>query len=266
MAKRTAIILAAGVSSRMKTNTPKVLHEVCGRPMLAYVLDACRGAGVEKMYVVVGFGAEQVKKMFEADSDVVWVRQEQQKGTAHAVLCCKEQLNGFDGETLVLCGDGPLIRAETLQKLIKKHEQEKATAILDDPTGYGRVSRGADGNITAIVEHNDCTSEQLKIKEVNPSYYVFDNRMLFEAAAKVKADNAKKEYYLTDAISIIIAGGHKVAAIAALSPEEAMSVNTKGQLDQINRIMKDRLSATLKADKSGNVKKDVKVKAGRQCH
>jgi bifunctional UDP-N-acetylglucosamine pyrophosphorylase/glucosamine-1-phosphate N-acetyltransferase len=263
MTKRVAIILAAGISSRMNTNTPKVLHEVCGRPMLAYVLDACRSASVEKMYVVVGFGAEQVRKEFEEDSDVVWVRQEQQKGTAHAVLCCKEQLNGFEGETLVLCGDGPLIRAETLQELIKKHEAEKAaatlaTAILDDPTGYGRVSRGADGNITAIVEHNDCTSEQLKIKEVNPSYYVFDNKMLFEAAAKVKPDNAKKEYYLTDAISIIIAGGHKVAAIAALSPEEAMSVNTKEQLDLINRIMKDRLS--------GNVKRDFKVKAGRQCH
>lgn len=247
----------------MKTNTPKVLHEVCGRPMLAYVLDACRGAGVEKIYVVVGFGAEQVKNKFEADTDVVWVRQEQQKGTAHAVLCCKEHLNGFDGETLVLCGDGPLIRAETLREVIKKHEAGKsaatlATAILDDPTGYGRICRGADGNITAIVEHNDCTSEQLKIKEVNPSYYVFDNRILFEAAAKVKPNNAKKEYYLTDAISIIIAGGHKVAAAAALRPEEAMSVNTNEQLQQINRIMESRLSK--------KVNKDVKVKAGKQCH
>ena len=241
----------------------KVLHEVCGRPMLAYVLDACRGASVEKIYVVVGFGAEQVKKKFQADADVVWVRQEQQKGTAHAVLCCKEHLNGFDGQTLVLCGDGPLIRAETLRKIIKKHEAEKAavtlaTAILDDPTGYGRVCRGANGNITAIVEHNDCTSEQLKIREVNPSYYVFDNRILFEAAAKVKPDNVKKEYYLTDAISIIIAAGHKVAAIAALRPEEAMSANTNEQLQQINRIMESRLSE--------NVKRDIKVKAGRQCH
>jgi bifunctional UDP-N-acetylglucosamine pyrophosphorylase/glucosamine-1-phosphate N-acetyltransferase len=243
---RVAIILAAGVSSRMKTETPKVLHEVCGRPMLSYVLDACREAGVEKIYVVVGFGAEQVKKKFEGDADIVWVRQEQQKGTADAVLCCREHLNGFNGQTLVLCGDGPLIRVATLRKIIKKHEHEKAaatlaTAILDEPTGYGRVCRGADGNITAIVEHNDCTSEQLKIKEVNPSYYVFDNRILFEAAAKVKPDNVKKEYYLTDAISIIIAGGHKVAAVAALRPEEAMSVNTSEQLGQINKIMENRL-------------------------
>lgn len=246
MSEKVAIILAAGVSSRMKTNTPKVLHEVCGRPMLAYVLDACRGAGVKKIYVVVGFGAEQVKKKFEADTDIVWVRQEQQKGTADAVLCCREHLNGFDGETLVLCGDGPLIRAETLKEIVKEHEHEKAaatlaTAILDDPTGYGRVCRSADGNIAAIVEHNDCTSEQLKIKEVNPSYYVFDNRILFEAAAKVKPNNVKKEYYLTDAISIIITAGHKVAAIAALRPEEAMSANTSKQLQEIDRIMQDRV-------------------------
>ena len=251
MTDRVAIILAAGISSRMKTDTPKVLLEVCGRPMLAYVLDACRGAGVGKIYVVVGFGAEQVKKRFEADDDIVWVRQDEQKGTAHAVLCCKEHLNGFDGETLVLCGDGPLIRADTLRAIIEKHEATDsaatlATAILDDPAGYGRVCRDADGNIKAIVEHNDCTTEQLKIKEVNPSYYVFNNRILFEAVVKVRPDNVKKEYYLTDAISIIIAAGHKVAAVAAMRPEEAMSVNTTAQLSEISRIMQCRTAENVK--------------------
>jgi len=262
MPNRVAIILAAGVSSRMKTDTPKVLLEVCGRPMLAYVLDACRGAGVGKIYVVVGFGAEQVKKKFESADDIVWIRQDEQKGTAHAVLCCKEHLKDFDGQTLVLCGDGPLIRAETLRTIIEKHEAENAavtlaTAILDDPTGYGRVCRDANGNIKAIVEHNDCTNEQRRIKEVNPSYYVFDNRILFEAAAKVRPDNVKKEYYLTDAISIIIAAGHKVAAVAALRPEETASANTMEQLRQISRIMQNRLSE--------NVKKGLKVKAGEEC-
>ncbi len=251
MSDKVAIILAAGISSRMNTDAPKVLHEVCGRPMLAYVLDACRGAGVGKIYVVVGFGAEQVKKRFEADDDIVWVRQNEQKGTAHAVLCCKEHLNGFDGETLILCGDGPLIRADTLRAIIEKHEATDsaatlATAILDDPAGYGRVCRDADGNIEAIVEHNDCTSEQLEIKEVNPSYYVFNNRILFEAVVKVRPDNVKKEYYLTDAISIIIAAGHKVAAIAAMRPEEAMSVNTTAQLSEISRIMQCRTAENVK--------------------
>ncbi len=251
MSDKVAIILAAGISSRMNTDAPKVLHEVCGRPMLAYVLDACRGAGVGKIYVVVGFGAEQVKKRFEADDDIVWVRQDEQKGTAHAVLCCKEHLNGFDGKTLVLCGDGPLIRADTLRAIIEKHEATDsaatlATAILDDPAGYGRVCRDADGNIEAIVEHNDCTSEQLDIKEVNPSYYVFNNRILFEAVVKVRPDNVKKEYYLTDAISIIIAAGHKVAAVAAMRPEEAMSVNTTAQLSEISRIMQCRTAENVK--------------------
>ena len=242
---RVAIILAAGISSRMKTNTPKVLHEVLGRPMLSYVLDACRGAGIGKIYVVIGFGGEQVKNAFADADDVVWVRQAEQKGTAHAVLCCREQLNGFDGETLVLCGDGPLIRAETLRTIIDKHESENAaatlaTAILDDPSGYGRICRSSDGNIEAIVEHNDCTDEQLKIKEVNPSYYLFNNKILFEAAAQVRPDNAKKEYYLTDAISIIIAAGRKVVAVAAMRPEETMSVNTEAQLQEIERVMQRR--------------------------
>jgi bifunctional UDP-N-acetylglucosamine pyrophosphorylase/glucosamine-1-phosphate N-acetyltransferase len=200
---------------------------------------------------VVGFGAEQVKKRFEAADDIVWVRQDEQKGTAHAVLCCKEHLHGFDGQTLVLCGDGPLIRTQTLRTIIEKHEATDsaatlATAILDDPTGYGRVCRDADGNIEAIVEHNDCTTEQLRIKEVNPSYYVFNNRILFEAVVKVRPDNVKKEYYLTDTISIIIAAGHKVAAVAAMRPEEAISVNTEAQLSEISRIMQCRMAENVK--------------------
>src|SRR4030042_764116 len=143
MAERVAILLAAGVSSRMNTKLPKVLHEVTGRPMLAYVLDACRSVGVSKTYVVVGFGAEQVKERFaDESSDIVWVHQAQQKGTAHAVMCCAEHLKDFTGETLVLCGDGPLIRATTLRTLIEKHEAEQSAATLatpglGDPPGPG---------------------------------------------------------------------------------------------------------------------------------
>lgn len=247
MTERVAIILAAGVSSRMNTDIPKVLHEVCGRPMLGYVLDACRQAGIGKIYVVVGFGAEKVKACFDGADDVVWVHQAEQKGTAHAVLCCKEHLKDFVGETLILCGDGPLIRAETLEILMARHKGESATAtlataVLDDPTGYGRIVRDAEGRIKAIVEHNDCTAEQLLVNEVNPSYYLFDNRVLFEALEKVRPDNVKKEYYLTDAVSIIIEAGHKVAAVTAVRPEEAVSVNTPEQLPEINKIMDQRLS------------------------
>jgi bifunctional UDP-N-acetylglucosamine pyrophosphorylase/glucosamine-1-phosphate N-acetyltransferase len=192
------------------------------------------------------FGAEQVRERFNDAEDIVWVRQDEQKGTAHAVLCCRERLKDFEGETLVLCGDGPLIRAETLEKLIETHEAEQsamtlATAVLGNPAGYGRIDRDAAGNIRGIVEHNDCTAEQLRIKEVNPSYYLFDNKVLFKALEGVKPDNVKKEYYLTDALSIIIEAGHKVAAVTAVRPEEAMSVNTREQFSEMNEIMQRRI-------------------------
>ncbi len=250
MAERVAIILAAGVSIRMNTQLAKVLHEVCGRPMLAYVLDVCRQVGVEKIYAVVGYGNEQVKERFGDAEDVVWVRQPRQEGTAHAVLCCREHLSDFEGETLVLCGDGPLIRAEMLKTLFEKHEAERsaatlATAVLDDPTGYGRIVRNARGDIQGIVEHGDCTSEQLGICEVNPSYYLFNNKILFEAVEKVRPDNVKKEYYLTDALSLIIAAGHKVVAVTAVRPEEAMGVNSRRELATASKIMQRRIQREL---------------------
>jgi len=250
MAERAAIILAAGVSSRMNTLMAKVLHEVCGRPMLAYVLDACREVGVTKMYVVVGFSAEQVKARFDSE-DIEWVIQEEQLGTAHAVLCCKEHLKDFEGQTLVLCGDGPLIRARTLKTLIEKHEAEQssatlATAVLDDPSGYGRIVRDAYGNMQGIVEHSDCTKEQLAIKEVNPSYYLFNNKVLLEALEKIRPDNVKQEYYLTDALSGIIGTGHKVVAVTPMYiGEEAMGVNSRRQLSEASKIMQRRIQQVL---------------------
>jgi bifunctional UDP-N-acetylglucosamine pyrophosphorylase/glucosamine-1-phosphate N-acetyltransferase len=250
MADRIAIILAAGVSERMNTQLPKVLHEVCGRPMLAYILDACRSVGISKTYVVVGYGTEQVRETFADDPDIVWVRQKDQKGTAHAVLCCKEHLADFNGQTLVLCGDGPLIRSETLKTLIERHESGQsavtlATAVLDDPRGYGRIVRDAYGNIQGIIEDSDCTTEQLAIKEVNPSYYLFDNNVLFEALGRVKPDNVKNEYYLTDALSLIISTGHKVLAVTAVRPEEAVGVNSRIQLSQASKIMQRRIQQQL---------------------
>ena len=234
----------------MNTKLPKVLHEVCGRPMLDYVLDACRSAGVGKMYIVVGYGAEQIKERYDTAADIVWVRQPEQKGTANAVLCCRKHLSDFDGETLVLCGDGPLIGAEVLKVLLEKHASEHstatiATAILEDPTGYGRIVRDAYGNIQGIIEHGDCTSEQKAIKEVNPSYYLFNNKILFEVAARVRPDNVKKEYYLTDALALIIAAGHKVIAVTAVPPEAAMSINSRAQLSEVSRIMQQRIQGRL---------------------
>ena len=248
--QRVAIILAAGVSKRMNTKLAKVLHEVCGRPMLSYVLDACRGVGVDKIYAVVGFSSEHVRERFNDARDIVWVEQKEQKGTAHAVMCCREQLKDFSGQTLVLCGDGPLIRTETLKTLIEKHQHERAaatlaTAVIEDPTGYGRIVRDAYGNIEGIVEHSNCTAEQLKIQEVNPSYYLFDNKVLFEYVSQVEPDKARGEFYLTDALAMIIESGHKVVAVSAVRPEEAVSVNSREQLSDAGKIMQRRIQKRL---------------------
>ena len=250
MSEKVAIILAAGQSSRMNTQLPKVLHEVCGRPMLAYVLDACRSAGIEKAYVIVGYGKEQVIERFKDDKNIVWIEQTEQKGTGHAVMCCREPLADFDGDTLVLCGDGPLIRTETLRTLIEKHQQENsaatlATAVLDNPDGYGRIVRDTYGNIQGIVEHSDCSTEQRQIKEVNPSYYCFKNKTLFGALSRITPDNVKKEYYLTDALHLIIAKGQKVVAVTAVAAEDAISVNDRGQLSETSKIMQLRIQEEL---------------------
>jgi bifunctional UDP-N-acetylglucosamine pyrophosphorylase/glucosamine-1-phosphate N-acetyltransferase len=253
MAETVAIILAAGGSTRMNTQLAKVLHEVCGRPMLAYVLDACRNVGIRKICVVVGFGAEQVQEQFAGAEDVVWVRQKEQLGTAHAVSCCKEHLKDFTGQTLVLCGDGPMIRAQTLKIIIDKHESGQSaatlgTAVLDDPSGYGRIVRDDYGNIQGIVEDSDCTPAQLKIKEINPSNYLFNNKILFEALERVKPENVKKEYYLTDAVSGILATGHKVEAITAVPPDEAVGINSRAQLSAASKIMQRRIQRKLMED------------------
>jgi len=253
MAETVAIILAAGGSTRMNTKLAKVLHEVCGRPMLAYVLDACREIGISKMFVVIGFSADEVKERFADADDIVWIQQDEQLGTGHAVLCCKQHLKDFDGQTLVLCGDGPLIRAKTLKTLVDKHESGQsaatlATAVLDDPSGYGRIIRDDYGNLQGIVEHSDCMPEQLKIKEINPSNYLFDNQILFRALETIKPENVKKEYYLTDAVSSIIATGHKVEAITAVPPDEAVGINSRAQLSAASKIMQRRIQRRLMED------------------
>jgi len=250
MAERIAIILAAGESIRMNTKLPKVLHEVCGRPMLAYVLDACREVGVWKILVVVGYGREQVVERYKDCSDIVFVEQAEQKGTAHAVMCCKEHIAEFEGQALILCGDGPLIRGETLQTLTDKHVSEMsaatlATTVLDDPSGYGRIVRDSYGNIQGIVEDKDCTDQQRRIKEINPSYYCFDVPVLLEALDKIRPDNAKGEYYLTDALHFIIHTGHKVMAVTAVAAEDALGVNDREQLSRAGKIMQRRIQHRL---------------------
>lgn len=252
MSEIVAIILAAGNSDRMNTDVSKVLHEVCGRAMLAYVFDACKEVGVSKTFVVVGNGAEGVQEQFSDEENVVWVCQEEQKGTADAVLSCRSHLADFEGRTLILCGDRPLIQGASLGKLIEKFAAEQcslalATAVIDDPTGYGRIRRDAGGDLLGIIEHKDCTAEQLAIKEINPSNYLFDNKILFETLEKIDNANVQNEYYLTDSVSILLKEGHKVVAVQALEPEEAQGVNTREQLCQASKLMHSRTTRGLVA-------------------
>ncbi len=253
MAKeRAAIILAAGKSTRMVTDMPKVLHQVCGRPMLAYVLDACRAANIHRMCVVVGYRKDDVIETFKDEPGITWVEQAEQKGTGHAAMVCREALEDFDGNVVVIAGDMPLLRAETLELLLERHEKEHsavtlATAVLENPAGYGRIIRDEFGNLQGIIEESDCTDEQRKIREINPSYYCFEKQRLFEAMDQVRPDNVKGEYYITDALKILVQAGRRAMAITAVAAEDAMGINSRQHLAEVSRVMQNRIQRELMA-------------------
>lgn len=248
----SAIVLAAGKATRMKSQRVKVLHEICGRPMLAYVLDAARAADVTRLVVVIGHDRMHVMEAFRDQPDITWVVQDQQKGTGHAVQVTRHAFPEMSGSTFILAGDGPLIRPETLRLLAKRHAETNAavtlaTAILDDPAGYGRIVRDAAGDLLGIVEHGDATEAQKQIREVNPSYYLFQTKELFGALEKVKPDNPKGEYYLTDTLAILRQSGKKLAAVAAVPREDVLSINTRRELAVVNHVMQQRIQEQMMA-------------------
>jgi bifunctional UDP-N-acetylglucosamine pyrophosphorylase/glucosamine-1-phosphate N-acetyltransferase len=234
----------------MRSELPKVLHEVCGRPMLAYVLSACRLSGADRILVVVGHEKEKVMERFAADRDLVFVEQEEQRGTGHAVMCCREALSAFEGSVLVIAGDMPLVRRETLADLVDVREQHGdaltiATTELEDPTGYGRIVRNSKGDLEAIVEHRDCTDQQLAIQEVNVSYYCFDSKQLLEGLAHLRPSPSKGEYYLTDLVQVFRNQGAKVSASVQVQPADALGINSRLDLAMVNRAMQDRIQRAL---------------------
>jgi bifunctional UDP-N-acetylglucosamine pyrophosphorylase/glucosamine-1-phosphate N-acetyltransferase len=239
-----AIILAAGKSTRMNSDLPKVLHPVCGKPMLTYALDACQGAGIQRLLVVVGHQRQLVQAAF-GDRPVTWVHQEQQLGTGHAVLMCEQELGGFEGDVVVLAGDMPLVRPETIRDLHRTHRAGGAvltlgTTQLDDPKGYGRILRDEAGRLTGIVEDVACTPQQREIKEVNPSYYCFDARLLLHTLRRVRPSGAKGEYYITDAVHILVGEGLTCLTRPGLAPEEALGVNSQEDLARVEEVMRRR--------------------------
>lgn len=239
MKNRHAIILAAGKGTRMKSDLYKVLHQVAGKSMVEHVVDTVTEAGFEKIITIVGFGAEMVKEQLGERSS--YCLQEEQLGTGHAVMQAEELLADKEGVTLVICGDTPLLTAETLDRLVALHEEEQAkatvlTANADNPSGYGRVIRDASGYVRNIVEEKDANEAERAVQEINTGTYVFDNQLLFEALHQVGNDNAQGEYYLPDVISILQAQGERISAYQMDDLNESLGVNDRVALAKANQL------------------------------
>lgn len=248
-----AIIMAAGKGTRMGGDMPKVLYDVAGRPMVQWVVEACQQAGVETCIVVVGYKADDVRAALADEPSVRFVEQTEQLGTGHAVAQARPAMEGEPArDVFVLAGDGPLIRGKTLARLLEAHRRRKAaatlaTSVVDDPVGYGRIVRSAAGEFETIIEQKDATPEQLKIREVNPSYYCFRSDDLFRSLDAVSNDNASGEYYVTDVPAILKRQGKPVAVIEAVPPEDVLSINTPEQLAEVDAILRRRLGANVES-------------------
>ncbi len=243
--KPAAVILAAGKSTRMKSDLPKVLHSVGGKPMIEHVLDAARAAGVGRIIVVVGHQAERVRAALAGHTDVEFALQSEQKGTGHAVMMCADALARHDGPVMILAGDTPLLRGESLRALLDEYQNRNAacvigTAVTDANQGYGRVVRNAQGEFVKIVEQKDANPDELAIREINTGCYVFDCRLLFSALSRVRTDNRQGEYYLTDCPAILMDDGCTVVAADRLDIIEAKGVNTPEQLADVERTLRER--------------------------
>jgi bifunctional UDP-N-acetylglucosamine pyrophosphorylase / glucosamine-1-phosphate N-acetyltransferase len=245
MTNRFAVILAAGQGTRMKSTLYKVLHPVCGKPMVQHVVDQVKAVNVEKLVTIIGHGAELVKSQLGDISE--YALQEDQLGTAHAVMQASSLLEGKEGVTLVVCGDTPLITSTTMEELLIHHENVGAkatilTAFAEDPTGYGRIIRNQDGNVEKIVEHKDANEQERTVREINTGTYCFDNQLLFDALKNVSNHNVQGEYYLPDVIEILKDQGHIVSAYQTPNFSETLGVNDRYALSQAEKTMQLRIN------------------------
>lgn len=241
--KTRGLVLAAGRGARFVTGEPmpKVLRPLLGQPMVSWVIEALRGAGVDDITLVVGFLAEDV--VAALGDGFRYTRQEEQRGSGHAVACAAGAFAGFGGSLATMCGDSPLFRSGTLRRMLSEHSDKGgaitlASAVLDDPFGYGRILRGRDGRIGGIVEEKCATSEQHALKEVNGGAYVFDSGWLFANIDKMAANQAG-EYNLTDMVRVAVEQNMAVSAVQC-DPEELLGVNTPEQLLAIEQVLRGR--------------------------
>ena len=249
----TAVILAAGQGTRMKSKMAKVLHKAGGRTLVEHVIAAAQGvAPADRVFVVVGHQAEAVEAVAKA-AGAGSIHQEEQRGTGHAVMCGRDQLASLGGLLLILNGDCPMIRVETLEALIRLYRETGSgaaiiTTDLDDPTGYGRIIRRANGDVEAIVEHKAATPEERKVREINVGFYCFDAGAFWKHVGEVRPDNPAREYYLTDMIAILLKAGHRITALKADDSSEMLGINNRVELAAVDRILRDRKARQLMLD------------------
>lgn len=240
-----ALVLAAGKGTRMKSDKSKLVHKIYGKELVRRVVETAQKSGVDEVVAVVGYKKEQVQSVL--GESVKYAYQEEMLGTGHAVLQAEEYLKDKHGKVLVLNGDVPILRPETVKKLIEKSIDNKEyatvlTAIYSNPTGYGRIVRDVGGNIKEIVEEKDATSEQKKIQEINAGIYCFDIQELLKALNKIKPNNSQNEYYITDAIRIMNEEGLKTGAVIVEDNTEILGVNDKMQLELLTKVLKLRIN------------------------
>ncbi|MBO1199528.1 bifunctional UDP-N-acetylglucosamine diphosphorylase/glucosamine-1-phosphate N-acetyltransferase GlmU [Staphylococcus simiae] len=240
-----AIILAAGKGTRMKSKKIKVLHEIAGKSMIEHVLQSVEASGVDQVVTVVGHGAESVKQQLGEQS--LYSFQQEQLGTAHAVQMAEDHLQGKEGTTLVVCGDTPLITPETLEALIKHHEQTDAqvtvlSAIIQRPQGYGRIIRNSQYQLEKIVEDKDANATEKEVKEISSGIFAFDNKVLFDTLQHVENDNAQGEYYLPDVVSLILKEGGNAEVYCTEDVDEIMGVNDRVMLSQAEKLLQQRIN------------------------
>jgi bifunctional UDP-N-acetylglucosamine pyrophosphorylase/glucosamine-1-phosphate N-acetyltransferase len=238
------VILAAGKGKRMNSDLPKVLLPLGGKPMVEYVIETARQIGSERIILVVGHKWEQARNLLK-HLKVEFVVQEEQLGTGHAVLQTKELLSDYRGDVLILCGDVPLLRTETLKRLLSEHRAKKVaatvlTAMFDNPTGYGRVVRSESGQVQKIVEDKDASAEEKRVREINTGTFCFDRVALFSVLGQVTNDNEQGEYYLTDTVKLLLNQKRTVWAVEAEDPSETVGINSNQEFQKAKEILSSR--------------------------
>ena len=242
MNKKCAVILAGGEGKRMKSDIPKPMNKVLDKPMLRWVIDSVKAAGIDDICVVTGYKTEITEAYLnELPFEVSHMLQSERLGTGHAFMMAKDFLKKSGRDAVILCGDAPFMDTATIADAYNAHDESGASAtvisaMLDDPTGYGRIVRNADGTLKSIVEQKEADEETLAIKEVNSGGYWFDTVDLLSVLDDIKANNSAKEYYLPDALYLLLQNGRKVGAFTAASPDTVLGANDPAQLEELNNI------------------------------